>query len=398
MNTKNSITSITCPVCSSHKVEIFIEIPQIPVYCNLLYTSREEALSARRADMKLGFCDDCGHVYNQAFNADLMDYTQYYENSLHFSPHFQQYAEKLADRLIERHKLFERDIIEIGCGDGFFLSLLCEKGNNRGVGFDPSAVPEFDITDKKRAITFIRDYYSDRFADYKADMICCRHVLEHAPDPLRFLRDIRRAIGNRRGTTVYFEVPNVLFTLRDLGIWDLIYEHRSYFSSTSLEYLFNATGFGVKDISETFNGQFIGLVAISKLNLSQEAKQIIEKVQALMEYIDRFSVVFHSKMTEWQDRLEEWRGKNKKVVLWGAGSKGATFLNFLHVDDQIRYVVDINPRKNDRFIAGTGQRIKPARFLCEYRPDKIIVMNPVYLEEIGQTVANLNVRAEVVAV
>ena len=58
---------------------------------------------------------------------------------------------ELRDELrVSRHALREaykeglrgKDIIEIGCGKGEFLLLLCEMGNNRGTGFDPGFVSE----------------------------------------------------------------------------------------------------------------------------------------------------------------------------------------------------------------------------------------------------------------
>ena len=93
----------TCVVCDSRDIEIFIEIPQVPVYCNVLYSTREEALNAPRADMRLGFCKACGHIYNFAFDPDKLDYTLEYENSLHHSPRFQEYATSLATQLIDSH-------------------------------------------------------------------------------------------------------------------------------------------------------------------------------------------------------------------------------------------------------------------------------------------------------
>jgi hypothetical protein len=40
----------------------------------------------------------------------------------------------------------------------------------------------------------------------------------------------------------YLEVPNGLFTLRDLGIWDLIYEHCQYFTAASFVAVVEAFG------------------------------------------------------------------------------------------------------------------------------------------------------------
>jgi SAM-dependent methyltransferase len=387
-----------CPICDSTDISIFIKIPQIPVYCNLLYKSREEAVAASRADMELGYCEQCGHVYNFAFDPAMMDYTLDYENSLHFSPRFQEYAENLARNLIERYQLYGKDVVEIGCGDGDFLDLLCRAGNNRGFGFDPSHVPDLDKTGGNKRITFIRDYYSEKYSDYKADLICCRHVLEHIQQPRQFLKNVRSALKGNTGTIVFFEVPNVLYTLKDLGIWDLIYEHCSYFSSTSLRTVFKKAGFEVIRDSEEFQGQFLGIEAKSAREAELTARNQHENSTDLSECVERFEKNFRKKMTQWAAELERMEKDGRSAVVWGAGSKGATFLNNLKIRHQIKYVVDINPRKQGKFVAGTGQKIVPPEFLTGYQPEIIIVMNPNYLPEIDQRVSKLKLKSELVVV
>ena len=383
-----------CPICDSRKVDIFLEIPQVPVYCNLLYETREDAVNAKRADMQLGFCKSCGHVYNYAFNPNLMDYAQNYENSLHFSPRFQKYAEELAGDLVKRYDLYNKDIIEIGCGDGDFLELLCRMGNNRGFGFDPSHVPDLDKAGDKKRITFIRDYFSKKYSHYKVDLICCRHVLEHIQNPGQFLKNVRTGVGDNTDPIVFFEVPNALYTLKDLGIWDLIYEHCSYFSFASLRTVFKRAGFEVIRDSERFQGQFLCIEAKPALDGGFLAEKQAENSTDIGEYVARFEKEFRKKLTRWTEELERMEADGRSAIVWGAGSKGVTFLNNLKSRQQIKYVVDINTRKQGKFVAGTGQEIMPPESLKEYHPEIIIVMNPNYLSEIEQKLRKLKLKSE----
>jgi hypothetical protein len=327
-----------------------------------------------------------------------MDYTLDYENSLHFSPRFQKYAEELAGRLVERYGLYGKDIVEIGCGDGDFLQLLCMLGKNRGFGFDPSHVPDLDSTGAKKGITFIRDYYSEKYSHYKADLVCCRHVLEHIQQPKHFLKNVRSAVGEKPDTIIFFEVPNALYTLKDLGIWDLIYEHCSYFSPTSLRTAFSNSGFEIVNETEAFQGQFLSIELKLSENIrsTKQAERIA--ITDLKKYVSRFEKNFTRKVAQWRDELEGLQKDSKKAVVWGAGSKGAMFLNTLKIKNQIRYVVDINPRKHGRFIAGAGQEIVEPNFLIEYRPDKIFVMNPIYIEEIQKMVHEIGLAPELLSV
>ena len=79
--------------------------------------------------------------------------------------------------------------------------------------------------------------------------------------------------------------------------------------------------------------------------------------------------------------------------MWGAGSKGVTFLNMLKVHDEIEYVIDMNPRKQSRYVPGTGQRIVSPEELRHAQPDLIIVMNAIYRNEIRQMMSSMHVRA-----
>lgn len=390
------MNTLNCPVCLSACAPPFIQIGGIPVYCNLLYKSRDEAERIQRADIDLGFCDECGHVFNAAFNPDLMDYTLDYENSLHFSPKFQRYAEDLAARLVERYTLKQQTIVDIGCGDGDFLELLCRDDNNRGFGFDPSHVPDLDASGADKGITFIRDYYSDKYAHYPADFVCCRHVLEHIQDPRDFMETIRKAIGGKK-TVVFFEVPNVLYTLKDLGIWDLIYEHCSYFSPSSLITLFEKCGFRVLEHNETFQGQFLTIETVpSTEKTSEQAK--LPLIGDLKSLVNEFRHNFEGKVAKWQTWLREAQKDHQRVVIWGAGSKGATFLNLTDIDNAVEFVVDINPRKHGNYIAGTAQTIVAPDHLIRYKPDSVIIMNPIYLSEISKMINQLGLQPEIIPV
>lgn len=384
-----------CPVCTSNDVDVFFETRGVPIHCNVLWSSRDEALRATRGDLQLGFCGECGHVFNVAFDPTLMAYGQHYENPLHFSPRFQDYAESLVTRLVERYDLHGKRIIEIGCGNGDFLASLCEAGGNHGIGFDPSFAPDRHGDAGANDVTIIRDLYSERYADHRADFLCCRHVLEHIQSPRGFLNSVRQAIGDRVHTAVYFEVPNALYTLRGLGIWDLIYEHCSYFSPGSLARLFTSCDFAIRSLTEAYEGQFLSIEASpgQDATYSTTSSGCLDQVsmEEMSRHVAEFAAKYRSEVRRWHRNLERMRCAEQQAVIWGAGSKGVTFLNVLGDQDRIAYAVDINPHKQGMYVAGTGQQIVSPEFLQDYQPDVVIVMNPVYQEEIRGTVKGLGI-------
>jgi SAM-dependent methyltransferase len=338
-------------------------------------------------------------VFNLAFHPEEMKYGREYENSLHFSPRFQEYALELAGRLIERYELRDKVIVEIGSGKGEFLSLLCHLGGNRGFGFDPSYDHSRAGHTNGEKIIFITDFFSSAYSDIKADIICCRHVLEHIQSPSRLLTDIHQMItAGRHRTVVFFEVPNAKFTFRDMGIWDLIYEHCSYFSAVSLKYLFASCRFGVYDCSEVFDGQFLSVEAVAKNCLPNFRTRLSGNTEETHACISTFAHRYEKAVKKWRHRLADTLGGDGKITIWGAGSKGVTFLNVLKTNNQIKYAVDINTYKQGKYIPGTGQEVIPPKRLRQYRPDAVIVMNPIYRREIRQNLERLGLKTALLSV
>jgi len=379
-----------CPVCGDGSPVDLLEIPAVPVYCNVLWPRREEALRAKRGPISLKHCAWCGHVFNASYDEAFMDYTAAYDSSLHFSPRFNRYAEELARRLVERYALRGKKVVEIGCGKGDFLTLLCEQGGNQGWGFDRSFEPARVDAGRRKRINFSQEFYTaGNTTRLRPDFVCFRHMLEHISDPRGFLEELRQGFGDRTDAALYCEVPNALFTLRDLGIWDLIYEHCAYFTLGSLARAVLSSGFDVLAMDEAFGGQYLYVEMRPGKGEALAAVPEAHRPAAVSRGAGDFAGQYREKAGAWRERLYELRRTNSKVVIWGGGSKGVTFLNVLGADSGIEYVVDLNPHKQGKYVGGTGQRVVAPEFLRELRPTDVLVMNPLYEKEIADSVRAL---------
>src|SRR5713226_780766 len=130
-----------CPSCGAGGLREFYDVRNVPVHSCLLMSSEKEALDFPRGDVVLSFCEACGFITNVAFDGSLQNYSPTYEDQQCFSATFNVFHHNLTARLVKKYNLHNKDIVEVGCGKGDFLALLCELGDNRGVGIDPSFIP-----------------------------------------------------------------------------------------------------------------------------------------------------------------------------------------------------------------------------------------------------------------
>ncbi len=379
-----------CPGCGATAPEPFFRLDNAPLHVGVQWPTPEAARQCPRGDIDLVFCGGCGLIFNRAFDAARLAYTGQYDNSLFFSARYQQFAHSTVERLIDRYSLRQKTIIEIGCGKGDFLRLLCEAGDNRGFGFDPSCDVESDPGGR---VQFIRDYYSPAYARYAPDLICCRQVFEHVPTPREFLADLRAAVADRPQAALYFDVPNVRIILRDLHVWTIIYEHCLYFSAESLAAIFQACGFEVLHLQECFGGQFLEVEA-RPAPLSRSTVSQAPDLHDLAAYVTSFPRQFDHCRSRWEERLEALERTGSRAVAWGAGARTIGAFNALRIGSQIPYVVDINPRKQGTYLAGTAQQIVGPAFLRDYQPALVVVMNGIYQDEIRARLRDLDVEAE----
>ncbi|MBV8083015.1 MAG: methyltransferase domain-containing protein [Candidatus Eremiobacteraeota bacterium] len=367
-----------CPVCGAAAAPVLHERDAVPVHQNLLFDTAEAARAVARGRIELAACMACGFVFNAAFDERLLSYGARYENAQDCSPAFAAYVADLVARIVDAGARGAQ-IVELGCGKGTFLRRLVEDVSlgNSGLGIDPAYVgPETDLDGR---IRFRRTFFESADAADTVDVVVCRHVIEHVASPVAMLEGVRDLVSASPHARVYFETPCVDWVLGNRVIWDIFYEHCSYFNPRSLRYAFERCGFAVGGVRHVFGGQYLWLEASPAPPGGRGAAPSGGESTAALAR--EFAAAFESLAGQWGASLGDAAAHGKTAV-WGAGAKGVTFANLLDPQGtSIDCVIDINPRKQGRYLPGTGHPIVSYREAAHRGVRTAFLMNPNYAAE-----------------
>ncbi len=376
-------TKTNCPLCHSSHIEIFYELTGVPTNSVLLFRSRENALNCQTGDIMLAYCHHCSFIYNCSFENALLEYSPDCEETQGYSPTFTRFQDRIATKLVEQYDVRHKDIVEIGCGKGEFLSLLCKRGDNHGMGFDPAYAQRKNSFDQPANVSFVNDFYSDKYGNVPADCFVCKMTLEHVFEPVALVTAMRNAIKDAPGSLVFFQVPNVSKILREKAFWDIYYEHCSYFNTDSLTFLLEYCGFQVSHIWSDYDDQYLLLVAHPVEIRSTHTRTPHQAPAVLNKNMKHFAKRVKNNISDSRQRLKSWYDQKRETVIWGGGSKAVAYLTTLGIGKEVQFVVDINPQKSETYLAGTGHRVVTPESLTTRCPNVVIAMNPVYRDEIA---------------
>lgn len=328
----------------------------LPILQNRVYNTKEEAVTCARGDVCLVKDRKSKVIFNAAFQPEKIVYDENYQNEQGWSPIFVQHLNEVA-RIIEQHAC-GKTILEVGCGKGTFIELLRSRNLN-AIGIDPAY--------EGNAPYVIRRLFSPSLG-LTGEVIVLRHVLEHIPQPLKFLKDI--ATSNRRKGLIYIEVPCLNWIVENRAWYDIFYEHVNYFRLSDFGHFFG----NVIDSGKLFGGQYIFIIAdLASFRMNFPVDE------------EKFSIPsdFLSGIDKSINIIQEAKGRHH--VIWGASSKGVLFSLYLERWNRLPdFAIDINPAKQEKYLPATGLRVLSPESAFKYlNPgDIIFVMNPNYFNEI----------------
>ena len=186
--------------------------------------------------------------------------------------------------------------------------------------------------------------------------------------------------------------------IQDLQYDTIYHEHYSYFSLGFLQRLFRAHGLRVFDVEHlATHGGSLRVFACHQESRHATDDSVAETVEAelaagleIRETYDRFGEQVLRVRRDLLAFLDAARRRGKTVVGYGAAAKGNSLLNYcgLGVDD-IAYVVDMNPLKQNQLLPQSRIPVLAPERLAATRPDYVLILPWNLRDEIAGSMGHI---------
>lgn len=351
-----------CRLCRSTEVEVAKNFGPQPI--NHHFLSCPDS-AEKRYPLLLGVCKKCALIQLlDPIDPNIL-YADYFTLSS-WKP--QPHTTKLVE-LLSQFKYIDTNtkIVEIGSNDGSFLAQLRDSGFKNVIGIEPANdAAQASIANKIETFhKFLSPESAKEFVEKygTADLIICRHVLEHIQDLEQFKTSFTTIV--KPGTKILFEIPYFDFCLDSLDYGSLWEEHCNFFTKNTLLRFLSDIGV---EVSHHFTTLFSGVaqIAFGEVNNNHQTKATLEvnaeiiKLQHYVNQFPKFKDNFRSFLT---GRIK----KGERVVAFGAGSRTQVFLNLLECGDLVSWVIDDQLEKQHQYLPGTKLFVLPSATLLESR-------------------------------
>lgn len=344
-----------CPLCANTGVP-FWQRSNFHLYQSALAPDAPARL-AFAMDLNLYFCDECLHVFlhprppedilSQHYEEDYGAYTSPLETQGLTASTNDPSCVYMAEMIREHFSRGVR-IVEVGGYDGYVLKQL-----------EPLA-SEVLLIDGSEAGTAIarrhgiqtRTAFLDRvLAEELAgtfDVVICRHVIEHVPDPSSLLSDLGMLLAE--GGLLFVETPDLASMLKNRLMRIVMLEHLHTFSIQSLEKYAKKSGLTAVDIAIPNTLAFVALLQKDTTEAHAYPLRPIDDPNTLRANAHAWAYNIDEHNSKISHIVAEWHKSGKNIWIWGASTAGGSLFGDYYSQDpkQFKGFIDSDPTKYGR--------------------------------------------------
>ncbi|MGI6086527.1 MAG: methyltransferase domain-containing protein [Kiritimatiellia bacterium] len=371
------------------------ELTQVIDLGNLYISNffKKPDLNAPRAPLRIGIGAESGLLQLMDSVDRLPLYQQYWYRSGTNDTMTRQLSD-VTTSLRAWIRLRPGDIIcDIGCNDGTLLQQFPSDLKLFRIGIDPAE----NLADQARqhceahaADFFTKERFMYLSGGRKARVITSIAMFYGLEDPKSFVSDITECLDDT-GIWV-LQLSYTPLMINQNAFDNICHEHIEYYTLISLKYLLDQFDLEILDVefNDTNSGSFrviickkdcggkdatlflrdIGRYRVQS-TLTFEKKQQYDKPHVYQDYMGRLNKL----KKETVDLLSSLVDKGKKVIGYGASTKGNTLLQYYGITpDLMEAIAERQPQKFGLFTAGTWIPIISEEEMRRRKPDYLFVM------------------------
>ena len=330
-------------------------------------------ISDKLVDLNIFECHVCGAV--QLFDIPLSEDFEAVFRSIGISSDYREHKKEQLKSIIEKYNLKNKELIEIGCGDGQFLEIFKEL-NVKCSGIDTSIENYKKCVDKGITTSGIGTVY-DNVNENSYDAFFTFHYLEHLPEPKYFVEHLWDIL--KPGGIGVIEVPNYDH-IEQNNIWvEFAKDHRFYYRKRTLSYLVLKCGFEIESLEENNGG-----ICLTMIVRKPKKSSFGSMKKAMKDEVEKFKDLTQSLK---QSLIGDFIGD---FAVFGAGHHSTVLLNNVYEQFKIKpkRIFDSNKQKCGGKICGVTVEHKDD--ICKYNDfHTIIIICGIYNQEVFDSLSSV---------
>jgi len=382
-----------CRICSGQNLVKILHFENVPFFDEVV--TKEKLGNEFSYPMEVYFCNDCSSVQTQ-HDVNITDYYQDYQYVASRSEFMINYLDRLVEYSQNSLGIKENDnVLEVGCADGYLLSLFQQFGANV-LGFE-AAKNLCELAEKNGVNTLNALFDKEAFPlipqEFQSvQLLVLLHTFDHLYDPVPFLETAKRIVCPKRGI-ILLEVHDLkdIYEKRETALFG--HEHATYLHFNSMQRLLKDNGFRIVDFNFIDKSMIRGSSMLITATPDESDVPAIKDLSIFNnEALDQLST-FQNFQKNVEDSfgclrnyIEKKCSQGKRFAGYGGWGRGVTTLAMAKLQKHhLSFVSDANCKLEGCFTPATGFEIKRPEAINISDIDEVIVFNYAYINEIKQS-------------
>jgi len=362
MKFEDCIVEKKCRICTQEKLHNLINFGKQPLANRLNSKIPKKEL---KFSLNLCICKKCKTIQiKETVNPKIL-FTRYFWQTA-TSVAAKNFSKIFCEKILTYLKCKRPFVLEIASNDGTFL-LPFKKRGLEILGIDPAK--NLASISLKNKIPLLTRFFNNKtvkevikIKKKKADLVFARNVIAHVKNIHEIVEGVHEVLSDKGIFAVEFHHAKKI--LEGLQYDSVYHEHLFYFNLLTIKQFFLKKNFYLCHAfkSPMSGGAIVALFSKSPINLSASAKKIlleekISKANTLRKW-QKFAKKTQQHKKYFCEIIKKFLDKNYRIIAYGASARSSTFLNYSNINNKnIRYIVDKNPLKINRYTPGTNLKI-----------------------------------------